>query len=240
MFVDLHAHTGGISTCCKVGADKILETAKEYGFDGLAIANHYVRNYFTGETYGSWIEKYIAEWNLCMELGKEYGLRIFKAVEVTMEYDKRLHMLIYGADEAFLRNNPFLCDKSLAELYGICKENGCALIQAHPFRYGATVQDSNFLDGIEINCHPNYQISYADRVMEIAQKKNLIITVGCDYHADNYRPRGGVFLPEELKDEKDLANYLLTAEEFHFQVHEPQDDRIYQASFRRETQEILA
>lgn len=233
MLVDLHAHSKGISSCCKIGADKVVDTAKEYGFGGLAIANHYVSSYFTGETYHDWIEKYIAEWRLFEALGQEKGLQIFKAIEVTLEQDPRLHMLIYGADEAFLRNYPLLCDKTLPELYELCEGNGCALVQGHPFRGGATVQDTNFLHGVEINCHPNYKNSFADQLLQRAKSARLSVTVGCDYHADTYRPRGGMLLPDTVKTDRDLVQYILHAKTFHLQIHEPADGELYQTVYER-------
>ncbi len=233
MLVDLHSHTKAISHCCKISAENTIIKAKELGFDGLGIANHYVKSYFTDEGYSEWIEKYIAEWNNCEALGKKYSLKIFKAIEVTMEYDYSLHMLIYGADEAFLRNNPLLCDKTLPELYGICKQNGCALVQAHPFRNGSTIQDTSYLDGLEINCHPKYGNSYYKRIMLEARLNGLAVTVGCDYHADSARALGGSYLPDSIETDRDLADYILTSKAFNLKIHEPKDGEIFEVTYER-------
>ena len=161
MLIDLHAHTGAISKCCLEDAETIIKTAKKSGFDGLAITNHYTSDYYDDSLYEEWIEKYIMEWEKCRMLGDRHGIRIFCGVEVTMDIvDPKLHMLIYGTDEAFLRNHPKLCEKKLEELYGLCKQYNCALVQAHPFRNGTTIQDTRYLDGLEVNCHPKYHNSY--------------------------------------------------------------------------------
>ncbi len=233
MLIDLHAHTGAISYCCKMDAENVIKTAKEHGFDGLAIANHYMNPYFTADTHRDFIERYIAEWKNCAELGKQYGLRIFKAVEVTMAHDPLLHMLIYGADEAFLRDNLFLCDLSLAELYALCERYGCALIQGHPFRGGETIQEVQYLHGLEVNCHPLYQNSYADTILQAAHEAHLAVTVGCDYHADTYRPDGGSVLPDDIATDRNLAEYLRTADTFALQIHEPLDGRLYRHTYQR-------
>ena len=40
------------------------------------------------------------------------------------------------------------------------------------------VLDTDFLDGVEINCHPLYGNSYSKELMEIAEKERLIVTCG--------------------------------------------------------------
>ncbi len=233
MLIDLHAHTSGISKCCKISAEENIRLAKRLGFDGLAITNHYTSQYFDSKTYGDWIENYINEWQFCVKLGKKYGLRIFCGIEVTMNEDDRLHMLIYGADSDFLLNNPCLCDMSLPQLYGVCRKNSCALVQAHPFRNGTAVQDTGYLDGIEINCHPLYKNSFYEEILKIAGDTGLAVTAGCDYHADSYRAYGGTFLPDTLTTDSDLAEYIVSANRFEFQIHDPTDRKIFRIEYSR-------
>ncbi len=228
MLVDLHGHTGAISRCCRIGAEENVLRAREAGFDGMVITNHYDAGYFNEESYNAWLEGYITEWAHCRALGKQHGVRIFCGVEVNSALVPNLHLLIYGADEAFLRKYPRLCNRTTEELYRICKENGCALIQAHPFRHRVGVQDTAFLDGLEINCHPSYGNSYCADVLAAAQAKHLAVTAGCDYHADSYRSKGGTFLPNEIQTEQELAQYLLKADQFHLQVQEPADGAVFE------------
>ncbi len=231
MLIDLHAHTKAISHCCRADAEAVIKTAKEYGFDGIVITNHYTNAYFTDDNQKEWVEKYISEWENCRELGSSLGVRIFCGVEVTMEYDPRVHILIYGANEGFLRENLTLCDMSQEELYMLCRKNGYAVVQAHPFRGGTTVQDTRFLDGVEINCHPLYKNSYSDKLWNIAKENNLALTVGCDYHKDTYRAVGGVFLPESINTDKELSDFILTSNSFKLQIHEPATQEIYQKEY---------
>lgn len=191
MLLDFHVHTKGISHCCRKTANEVYEIADKNGYDGLIITNHYASDYYTEETYDKWIEQYISEWNLCRELGRQYGIKTFCAVEITVDYNPKVHFLIYGIDEKFLRKNQHLGKLSQKQLYELTNKEGCAFIQAHPFRNGTTVQAINHLDGLEINCHPLSGNSYADKLQKIAKENNLSITVGCDYHGDIYRPKGG-------------------------------------------------
>ncbi len=233
MLIDLHTHTSGISRCCKISAEDNILLAKELGFDGLAITNHYASYYFDEASYDDWIEKYIAEWAICRELGKRHSMRIFSGVEVTLEEDPRLHILLYGADEAFLRENRRLCDRPLAELYALCRAKGIAVVQAHPFRNGTTIQNTALLDGIEINCHPAYQNCYSGEILQAARAAGLAVTVGCDYHADSYRPLGGMFLPESVTDERALARYIRENDRFHLQIHSPTTEQVFETTYTR-------
>ncbi len=233
MLIDLHCHTKAISHCCRISAEDNILLAKSKGFDGMAITNHYTSDYFEPGGFEEWLEKYIAEWNICRELGKKHGMKIFCGVEVTMAVDPRLHMLIYGCDEAFLRNNPHLYDKRLYELHDLCAENGCALVQAHPFRSGMEIKPARVLDGIEVNCHPLYRDSHYEEILEFAKNNRLAVTVGCDFHNDTYRPLGGTVLPDSIETDRDLADYILNAKSFALKIHNPVNGEILSTVFER-------
>ncbi len=226
MLIDMHLHTSGISSCCKVDYRKTLDTAKDVGYDAVVITNHYTSSYFNDENYEIWIEKYIQEIYDSKKYGEEIGIKVFLGIEVTFEAEPFVHFLIYGADEMFLRKNKRLCDMTQENLYNLCHENDCILVQAHPFRYGMEVMNVNYLDGIEINCHPKYFNSYSHKIINIARINSLAVTVGCDYHADTYRPVGGMFLPDGIKTEKDLAQYIRKREKTMIQIHEPKDNSV--------------
>ncbi len=238
MWIDLHGHTGGISKCCKISAEDNIALAKKEGFKGMAITNHYVSTYFDSESYAAWIEDYISEWNKCKRLGEKQGLQIFCGVEVTMDWDPRVHMLIYGADEDFLRNNPLLCERSLQELYEICKSNGCALVQAHPFRGDVGILNTDFLDGIEVNCHPIYKNSFTNEIFSAANKAGIAVTVGCDYHADTYRPIAGMILPDSIVTDRDLADFIKTANVFEVLIHDISSDEVYTTEYVRDWSKV--
>ena len=45
MLIDLHAHSSGISRCCKIPAPKVLEISRDLGLDGIVLTNHYQKSY---------------------------------------------------------------------------------------------------------------------------------------------------------------------------------------------------
>ena len=187
MLIDMHAHSSAISECCRIPYDEVLRCTKENGMDGIFLTNHYQKSYVK-DTSSALAERYIQEFEDAKKFGMEIGVRVFWGIEVTMEHYKAVHMLVYGVDTDFLRQHSELFSYTQEELYRAVKKAGGILVQAHPFRNGATVLDPHFLDGVEINCHPLYGKSYKEELLEIAKEHRLMVTCGGDYHADTYRP----------------------------------------------------
>ncbi len=221
MLLDLHAHTSGISTCCQIPAPEVLKEASHIGLDGIILTNHYTKDYIKGGAVEGFVKKYIEEYHYTKKCGDEMGLKVFFGVEVSMELYPRVHLLIYGVDEKFILEHPTVFDYTQEELYKAVKAHNGALIQAHPFRNGTKVLDVNFLDGLEINCHPKYEHSYAKELSEIAKKSGLILTCGGDYHADTYRPHCGTFLPDTISDISDIGKFLCETNEIKLWIQEP-------------------
>ncbi len=220
MLIDMHAHSSGISHCCQIAYPKALEEAKNAGLDGIVLTNHYTRQYLENKTAEVFVEDYIKEYEAAKAYGEQIGCKVFFGIEVTMEWAANIHMLIYGMEPEALRKHPLLFDMSLQELYRTVQECGGALVQAHPFRNESTVLDTNYLDGVEINCHPLYGTTYSSELIAIAKEAELIVTCGGDYHADTYRPHCGMYLPENIKTNRDVADYLLNAAEVKLRVQE--------------------
>ncbi len=221
MLIDLHAHTSGISKCCRYSAPKILESAHELGIDGIVLTNHYQKSYIDDEKVSSFVDKYIEEFYYTQKLGEQLGVKVFWGIEVTMELYPNVHMLIYGVNTDFLKSNPLVFDYTQQELYAKVKDNNGVVIQAHPFRNGTTVLDTEFLDGIEINCHPLYKNSYSKEIFKIAKENGLTVTCGGDYHGDTYRPECGMYLPDDITDSCKLGEYIGNAKKVSLYINEP-------------------
>lgn len=230
---DLHCHSSGISKCCRIPFKRVIDEAKQAGMQGIVLTNHYCKEYLANIAYETWVDKYTKEYEQAKAYGNSVGFRVYFGVEVTMEFDTRVHLLIYGITPQELKENPNLFNMSLLELSVFCRKKQYVLIQAHPFRGGTTVLDTKYLDGVEINCHPAYGDTYSDEIIRIAQNNKIAVTCGCDYHGDvPYRPKGGVFLPDTIQTSKDLAFYLKNTEEFHLQIHEINADKSNQLSIK--------
>ncbi len=239
MLIDLHSHTNGISSCCAENYKVIIDVAKSVGLDGIVLTNHYQRWYIQNPSYKhgfftseEFAKLYVEEYQKTKRYGDEQGVKVFFGVELTPDYDTRVHLLIYGITPQFLLKYNDLYKYSLRELYSLVKENGFALVQAHPFRNGTTVQDTNCLDGLEINCHPKYQTSYADTLVKIAQDNKLALICGADFHHDTYRPVCGTFIPDTVTSDEDLKNFILTTDSITLRVHEVDAPTYYDKTYK--------
>ena len=227
MLMDLHAHSSGISTCCRCDFRQGIDEAKAVGLSGFVLTNHYTSSYVVNDDFDGFARRYREEYRAAKKYGDSVGFKVFFGVEVTWEFCDGVHLLIYGAPEAFVSEHPRMVEYSLEKLYRTVHAYGGILIQAHPYRRGDRLQDLRYLDGVEISCHPHlhYGGSFRAEMTGIACENGKILTCGGDYHADvKYRPNCGVFVPDDLADGAALAHYLKTEASLKLRVHEPGGD----------------
>ena len=234
MLIDMHTHSSGISECCQLDIYGIVDAAKNAGLDGIILTNHYhSEGYLDYASQADYVEQYIKEYEIAKAYGEKVGLRVFFGIEVTAEFMERIHLLIYGVTEDFLRNNPEVYDLSLKALYELVHENGGILVEAHPFRHDCPILDTSYLDALEINCHPLYKTTHFEDVKAGALKGGVKLTCGSDYHGDTeYRPFCGVYYPDEVKSIDDITQYIKNNFQIKLRVHEVDgvsEDRFYES-----------
>lgn len=219
MLIDMHAHSSGISRCCKADAADVMLTAKSNGIDALILCNHYQESYVTS-TAAEFARKYIEEFNYAVSLEKSTGVKLFFGIEVTAKRHGDAHILIYGMQPDFLRAHPEIYDYPLEKMHALVKAAGGLVVQAHPFRGGGHVLDLRYLDGIEVNCHPLYDATHCDEILSIAAGANKLVTCGGDYHADCYRAICGTYFPDGVRDNAGIIAHLTGSDEIKMHVHE--------------------
>ena len=233
MLVDLHAHSKGISRCCQIDGKEMVFVVKEKGMDGIVLTNHYDKSYVT-DTAFNFARRYVEEFHYVNIHGFGAGIKVFFGIEVTMAKHNNIHMLIYGVDPTFVLKYPDIYDYNQYDLYQLVHEYGGILVQAHPFRGGKNVLlDLRYLDGVEVNCHPLYDGTHIEEMVEIARKNNLLITCGGDYHADTHRVKCGVYLPDECRNVKDVVNHLNNAKKIELCVQETNSMDSYRYQFSK-------
>ncbi|MBO7187641.1 MAG: hypothetical protein J6V68_04525 [Clostridia bacterium] len=230
MLIDLHTHTSGISFCARKDFKGMIEDAKAVNLDGFVLTNH-ICDYYPKEhglDYKGFCEKYYDEYLKAKEYGDKNDFKVFFGIEVTMGFHPEAHLLIYGADEKFLFNAPKLYSLSQKELFEIVDKNGYALVQGHPYRNNYHPLDTNYLHGVEVNCHPKHN-NMLSELFGIAKQSGVCLTCGGDYHADvPYRPSCGVYLPDTVKTGKDIANFLRTTKSVKLRVHKPNEPDFFE------------
>ncbi len=234
MLIDLHSHSSGISRCCRIPYDIVIQTARDAGLDGIALTNHYQKAYVNDGDFAAFAKRYTSEFRLAKAYGDSLGFKVFFGAEVTMERYNGAHLLLYGIPESFLEENPTLFDFTMEEICSAVKtlNEQVAVVQAHPYRNVKNLLPTEYLDGVEINCHPKYGKSDFDDMVRIATENRLLLTCGGDYHADTHRPKCGVYLPDTL-DGLELGRYLLKSPSLTLCVHEPNTEVPFDFEWKR-------
>lgn len=203
---DMHVHTKGVSKCSRLSPEELCRALREDQTDGFVLTNHYSPRH-VDLPFDRWLEKYRDEYLYTREVAGTYGLRTLFGIEVTLDHGR--DFLLYGVtpDCLFESDRP-LFEYSLRELYLFAHERGALLFHAHPYRFGGAPADWREIDGVEINCHPLYLDHHGDEVRAYAAEHSLLLTCGSDYHGDIYKAHCGVWLPDDLSSEAELAAYF--------------------------------
>lgn len=213
MKIDTHTHTSGVSFCSEVPPETYVQKYREAGYGAVILTNHYSRMYMFryGETWDAQIKIYMDEYRKAKAEGDKIGLPVLLGAEVAISTPQSpyIEFLLYGANEEFFFSHPCLYDKSQAELYKICHDCGVLLFQSHPFRdeQGHFPQDPEFMDGTEINCHP-YFLRHEEKVREFADKHDLMLVCGSDFHYPYQAGTAATIVPEGIATAEEFAAYL--------------------------------
>lgn len=238
VLIDCHAHTSGISTCCKKTPEEVIIATKNVGIDGLILTNHYTAFYVNNKAIYPDVKTmarcYMEEYRYTKEIGERYGIKVFFGIEVSMELYEYVHLLVYGVGEDFLKKHMEMYLYTQEELYRAVHEAGGVLVQAHPLRKGKNVLiDPKFLDGVEISSHIYYDGTHYDELSEFAKENGIILTSGGDYHGDTPRSFCGMYIPSSIENEKQFAEYLHTTDSVHLRMQESAETESYEKIFVR-------
>lgn len=134
-----------------------------------------------------------------------YGISNINGVELHASFnEKELHILAYGFE---LNNSELLNNlkniNNISDTINMIHKSGGLAILAHPLNYGMSNQElfttikhlKNIgLDGLEGYYKP-YSVNEQEKLIIIADKLDLLITGGSDYHAPGISLKPGVEIP---------------------------------------------
>lgn len=210
---ETHCHTDESSNCGKVPA---LETAALYkaeGYAGIMITDHF--NSWTFKKNG------LTDWDDCVDFSmrgyrlaktlEDENFKVFYGQEIRFEKENDNDYLVFGMSEEYLRAHPFIQDmESLEDFYKLVHPDGIVVFQAHPFRKNMTVMKPEFLDGIEVyNGNPR-QESRCEMAHTWADKYNLRMSSGSDFHQLPDLARGGIIANRKAENENELRDIMLS------------------------------
>lgn len=193
---DVHTHTCEVSKCGQMPAAEVVRFYAEAGYDGLVVTDHLSRRSFDHMPDATWDEKidlFMTGYKAASEEAKKHpGFTVLLGCEIRLDIHEDNDYLVYGIDEAFLRNVPNLLQLSFAELSDLIHEHGYLIVQAHPFREDMCVSDWTKLDGVEVfngNVSHNSNDSIANAWADL---HHLIKTSGSDFHGIWGKKTGGL------------------------------------------------
>lgn len=207
---DTHVHTVETSYCGQVTGSGLVRLYREAGYDGVVITDHYYKEYFEclpGKSWEKKIDTYLTGFRKAEEEGRKRGLRVLLGAELRFEENYNDY-LVFGMDEAFLKENEALYDLGLKRFYELTRGKDILIFQAHPFRPGMIPASPLLLDGVEVY-NGNARHNSGNRLArEYARKHNLLMSSGSDFHQHEDLARGGIIVPETLTTPADLVRVL--------------------------------
>ncbi len=184
MQIDMHVHSN-ISFDSKIKIGLLLKKMRFLGLDGITITDH---DSMEG------ISK-------AKELAKNYGVKVFSAVEITT---RKGHVLVYGIDE----EPPF--KRSVEETLDWVKDHDGAAVCAHPFkRASPSLKDEIYkhkFDAIEVNA--KCSVSQNKAAETAAHVMNLPLIGGSDAHFIDTVGNINTSFYDEINDEAELVKAI--------------------------------
>lgn len=209
--LETHCHVRGLSHCADGNDLLTVKKYKEAGYGGIVAVSHYSKDvcekFYKGDTYKDKIDYFFKTYDNFCSLAKKYGIKTFCGVEVRLDYDGQEYMLI-GFDRSLLYDNE-LYNLSQKELFDLANEKGFFIYQTHPFRDGVVAGNPKFLHGAEgFNGHYHHN-NHNELAQRFCEENDIVLLSGTDYHHDDQPVTAGIYVPNEIKTDKQLVNYIL-------------------------------
>ena len=208
---DLHVHTAPVSSCAELDVETTVSHYKKLGFSGIVVTNHFSRDVFgNNKSKAEWLQYYLNDFREAESYGRKCGLDVLLGLEIRFPENSNDY-LVFGIDENDVSDAYDYLDSDYISFYRDFKNDKNVIVQAHPFRKSAILQDLKFLDGIEVfNMHPSHN-SVVGKAAKLANENpGLIITGGTDFHHEGHQGMCGIRSKTELSDSFELSACLKT------------------------------
>ena len=213
---ELHCHTTGPSVCADVTDEQLVLEHFNAGYGAIVITNHIngTFNNYPAPDYKGKVDYFFSSIDRIKEIANKKGIKVFYGAEIVANTDDGIHQefILIGFDKEFLYNNNLVRTYNQKELFELAEKNGLFMFQTHPFRVGEKTGDPKYMHGAEsFNCHYHHD-NNNEKAKDFCQKNNLVMLSGNDYHHSGQPLIAGIYLPEEIENEKQLAQYLLSCQ----------------------------
>ena len=211
--LETHCHSLGGSGCAQCPPEYIAEKYKKAGYGGIVLTNHYCKlcyDEYPGKTHKQKLDFYFSLYRDFQKACESFGIKTFIGAEVraiTQDFEYKEFML-YGFDEKLFYDNQPLFYLDQKQLFEFAEKNGLFMYQTHPFRIGVNLGDYRFMHGAEgFNGHINH-VNNNELATAFCDAFKLIKLSGTDYHDFDQPITGGIYIPESIKTETELTDYI--------------------------------
>lgn len=211
---EMHLHTNTCSACGVATGEELVIAAKQNGYTGIVITNHFYHGNTAISRRTPWkefVEAYKNDYLETKKAGEKYGIEVLFGVEEG--YGRGKEALIYGISPEKLIDTPEFLNMSIKEMSAFVRKNGGFIVAAHPFRVRDYIPeprkapDTTLFDALETYNHIN-SFEDNDLAEKLCEKTGLLRTSGGDVHTTNGVGKAGLAFYERITDNEQLVTAL--------------------------------
>ena len=212
--IETHCHTFGGSICADCPADITVKKYKDAGYNGVVITNHlsdfHFRSY-PGNTDRERLDYYFNLYDVMQKKFNSVGIKTFLGTEVAVKNDqnKNIEFILLGFDRDLIYDNKLIYNLSIKELFEFSEKHNLFMYQSHPFRDNVILSNPEYMHGAEAFNGHFHHYNHNDKAEAFCEKNNLIKMSGTDFHHENQPITAGMFIDDEIDNEKALAEFFL-------------------------------
>lgn len=206
--VDTHVHTSEVSSCGVLTAKQIVERYIAAGYDAIVITDHLILSRIIEQKLKPYqvVERQLNGYLAAREAAAD-KMEVFLGAEIRFTAGNE-DFLLFGLDEQKyfelarrLPDSPRQCREFMQGVSGL-------IYQAHPFRPGLSPAPAQDIDGVEVyNGNPRHN-SHNETARAFAERHKLRMLSGSDAHQEEDVARGGIYVPDWVRNGADLAKFL--------------------------------
>ena len=209
--VDPHIHTAEVSLCGHLSATDVVQRYHKLGYDGIVITDHLHEDYISSlackDNWAACVKYFLKGYENAKSEGEKLGVKVILGAEIRFLVNNSDYLL-YGIDEAFLYNTPYLYRLDHREFFTRFSDE-ILVIQAHPFRNDNEIL-TKYIHGVEVfNSNPRHN-NNNQKAMELCSRNpNMYPFYGSDTHRHGDEGQAYMLFNEAVADSHELRNAVL-------------------------------
>jgi len=209
--IDPHIHTAEVSHCGHLSAADVVGRYHALGYDGIVITDHLHEDYISSldckDDWNACVKHFLQGYESAKVAGEQLGLQVILGAEIRFLINDSDYLL-YGIDEDFLYNAPYLYRLGHKEFYKRFG-NEILIIQAHPFRNGNEIL-AEYLHGVEVfNGNPRHDNRNEKATKLCYDHPNMYPFYGSDTHRNGDEGRASMLFNEVVANSREFRDAVL-------------------------------